>query len=92
MEDDIRLYPSSIMVIDGKERRVYEYDGYKCYLSETKNSYPHATVYLYTVITPDGVRHENIDLAEANDIIFYSGTMLKPSPSDIYEREIYDIF
>lgn len=90
MEDDIRLYPSSIMVIDGKERRVYEYDGYKCYLSETKNSYPHATVYLYTVITPDGDRHENIDLAEANDIIFYGGTMLAPSPSDNYEVDLRD--
>lgn len=90
MEDDIRLYPSSIMVIDRKERRVYEYDGYKCYLSETKNSYPHATVYLYTVITPDGDRHENTDLAEANDIIFYDGTILSPSPSDNYEVDLRD--
>ena len=72
MEDDIRMYPWSIMAIDGQERRVYEHDGYKCFLSKTDKYGEHATVYLYTVITPEGYRHENIDLAEANNIIFYN--------------------
>lgn len=69
MEDDIRLYPSSIMVIDGKERRVYEYDGYKCYLSKSYKIGQHSTVYLYTVIADEN-RYEDIDLNEANKIIF----------------------
>ena len=51
MEDDIRLYDSFIAIIEGKERRVYEYDGYWCWLSKTYKNGEHAEVCLYSVYT-----------------------------------------
>ena len=89
MEDDIRLYDSFIAVIEGKERRVYEYDGYWCWLSKTYKNGEHAEVCLYSVKTPEGEIIKDIDLNEANSIIFYSNYNEK-YPSDNYELDLMD--
>ena len=89
MEDDIRLYDSFIAVIEGKERRVYEYDDYWCWLSKTYKNGEHAEVCLYSVKTPEGETIKDIDLAEANGLIFYSDYNAK-HPSDIYETDLMD--
>lgn len=68
---DIRLCSYTIETVDGgKLARVYHHNGFKCWLSEVVNNYPHATVYKYTLQHPNGYCQKNMDLADVNKIIF----------------------
>ena len=66
---DIRLQPWTIEPLNGMLARVYHYRGFKCWLSEVKQNYPHASVYLYTLQHPNGYCQRKMDLAEVNKLI-----------------------
>lgn len=53
--------------------RVYFYKGYKIWLSDVSKSFVgHATVYLYSAITPKGVLMKNKDISDIiQDIMSY---------------------
>lgn len=67
---DIRFYPWTISTLNGMPTRVHEYNGYKCGLTKIIPCYPHAAIRYWTVVEPNGAIHPNIDLEEANKIIF----------------------
>lgn len=68
---DIRLCPYRIETVDGGNlARVYRHNGFKCWLSEVVYNYPHAAVYKYTLQYPNGYCQRNMDLSDANKVVF----------------------
>jgi hypothetical protein len=62
---------------------------YLNYQVKTYKNGEHAEVCLYSVKTPEGEIIKDIDLAEANGLIFYSNYNEK-HPSDNYELDLMD--
>lgn len=61
--------PWTIELLNGVTTRVYHFRGFKYGLTRHFHRLPHAPVYLYTLVYPDGYVVENLDISEVCRII-----------------------